>query len=151
MRLLTPREVAAEARERGGATLLFGGEISGLDPAELLRCHATACIPTAPEQSSLNLAQAVGVFASELFVAAGTGAPPARSAAPPASADMLRRLEDALRHLLENSPWRDASRPKNAIAQLMQPLYRAGLSDDEVRQWLVALGKAARRDAPPRD
>jgi tRNA(Leu) C34 or U34 (ribose-2'-O)-methylase TrmL len=40
-RLLTPREVAEMALERGAPTLLFGGEINGLDPSELLRCQRT--------------------------------------------------------------------------------------------------------------
>jgi TrmH family RNA methyltransferase len=143
MRVLTPHQLAAEAAQHGSVTLLFGGEINGLAPAELLRCHAAATIPTAPEQSSLNLAQAVSVFAAELFAA--YGALPARPATPMASGDLMQRLEEALRHLLEASAWRDANRGKNAIAELMQPLYRAQLTDDEVRAWLVALGKAVQR------
>ena len=51
VQVLTPREVAEEAARRGPPTLLFGGEINGLDPAELLRCHAVSVVPTAPEQS----------------------------------------------------------------------------------------------------
>lgn len=150
MQVLTPREVAELARERGAPTLLFGGEINGLDPAELLRCHAVSCVPTAPAQSSLNLAQAVCVFAAELFAAHGAAAagPEAdvpRAAVPMADTAMLQRLEVALRSLLESSAWAGASRPKNAIAALMQPFYRANLTDDEVRAWLVALHKAAQR------
>lgn len=143
MSLLTPREVAEQSRERGAPTLLFGGEIHGLAPAELLRCHAAACIPTAADQSSLNLSHAVAVFAAELFVAHRDAAPATR--APTTDAMMLQRLEQALRELLETSAWQDASRPKNAIAALMQPFYRAGLTDDEVRCWLVALSKARQR------
>jgi len=143
--VLTPREVAELARERGAPTLLFGGEINGLDPAELLRCHAVSCIPTAPEQSSLNLAQAVCVFAAELFAAHGASSPPPGIAAPTADTAMLQRLEVALRELLESSAWAGASRPKNAIAALMQPFYRANLTDAEVRAWLVALNKAGQR------
>ncbi|HEX5053906.1 MAG TPA: TrmH family RNA methyltransferase [Planctomycetota bacterium] len=142
--VLTPREVAEAARERGAPTLLFGGEINGLDPAELLRCHAVSRIPTAPEQSSLNLAQAVAIHAAELFVAHGQ-----REAETPAAAladtGMLQRLEQALRHLLETSAWTDATRRKNAIAELVQPFYRARLTDAEVRAWLTALNKAAQR------
>ncbi|MEO6595851.1 MAG: TrmH family RNA methyltransferase [Planctomycetota bacterium] len=147
MRVLTPREVATEAVERGAPTLLFGGEINGLDPAELLRCHAVSRIPTAPEQSSLNLAQAVCIYAAELFLAHGQATPTTPGAPPTALADtgMMQRLEQALRHLLETSAWTDATRPKNAIADLMQPLYRAQLTDAEVRAWLVALNKAVRR------
>jgi TrmH family RNA methyltransferase len=149
-RVLTPREVAAGARDRGALTLVFGGEQHGLRPDELLRCHATARIPVAPAQTSLNLAQAVCVFAAELFA---VGAMPAAAPAPlppdpaaqPASAAMLQHLERALAELLGNSAWRDAMRPERAIAELMQPFYRAEARDDEVRLWLVALGKAGQR------
>jgi len=143
-RVLTPREVAAEAVARDGdVTLLFGGEINGLNPGWLLRCNALAVIPTAPEQSSLNLAQAVAVFGAELFAASGAAAP--APAVPMASAELMQRLEQALRHLLETSAWRDANRGKHAIAELMQPLWRAQLTEDEVRAWLVAMNKAVQR------
>jgi tRNA C32,U32 (ribose-2'-O)-methylase TrmJ len=58
---------------------------------------------------------------------------------------MLQRVEDSLRRLLENSDWIKANRPKNSIAALMQPLYRADLTEKEVHAWLVALGKALPR------
>jgi TrmH family RNA methyltransferase len=141
MRVLSPREVAAAAAVHGAPTLLFGGEIDGLGPAELLRCHAVSRIPTAPAQPSLNLAQAVCVHAAELFAACG--AQPAPPAPPLAPAALMQRLEAALRHLLATGAWADADRGKHAIAGLMQPLYRAQLTDAEVRAWLVALGKAA--------
>lgn len=51
-RILSPRELAAEALERGAPTLLFGDENSGLDNLELLRCHDVSTIATSPEQSS---------------------------------------------------------------------------------------------------
>lgn len=146
LRVLTPRELAREAGERGELTLLFGGEQNGLEPAELLRCHAAATIPTASAQPSLNLAQAVVVFAAELFVQlAAARTSEAASAPPRASAEMLRRLEQALASLLGESAWTDATRGKHAIAELVQPFWRAQLTDDEVRSWLVALGKAAQR------
>jgi TrmH family RNA methyltransferase len=146
MRVLTPREVAAEALQRGAPTLLFGGEVNGLHSEELRRCHAVSVIPTAPEQSSINLAQAVCLYAAELFHACHSD--PTAAAVPPtaepslASTDMLQRLELALRHLLEKSSWNDGTRPKDAIAQLMQPFYRAHLTDAEVNGWLVACRKA---------
>ncbi len=143
-RVLTPREVAEGAREHGAPTLVFGGEINGLEPKELLRCHAVARIPTAPAQTSLNLAQAVCVFAAELFAANGDPTP--APAPPRATAALMARLEDHLRHLLETSAWADASRKKHAIAELMQPLWRAQLTEAEVHAWLTALGKAAQRE-----
>lgn len=141
-RVLTPRQLAEESRVRGAPTILFGGEQHGLEPGELRRCQAVATIPVAPQQTSLNLAQAVCVFAAELFAVCGEAA----AVAPPvaaAPAELMQRLELALASLLQDSAWRDASRPKHAIAELMQPLWRAQLTEDEVRLWLVALGRAA--------
>ena len=151
-RQLTPRQVADEAAQRGAPTLLFGGEIHGLDPAEMLRCHVVSCVPTAPEQSSLNLGQAVGIYGAELFAASEMGkesvplaAGTENADAPLASTQILQHLEDALRRMLENSAWSRADRPKNSIAALMQPLYRADLTEKEARAWLVALGRATPR------
>ncbi|MBM3961161.1 MAG: RNA methyltransferase [Planctomycetes bacterium] len=147
-RVLTPRQFVDESLRRGAPTLVFGGEQHGLEPGELLRCHAVATIPVAPQQTSLNLAQAVCVFAAELFagwLAAGgaaAGAAPPAAVPAPAPAELMHRLEATLAALLQDSAWRDASRPKHAIAELLQPLWRAGLTEAEVRLWLVALGRA---------
>lgn len=148
VRVLTPRELAAEAAARGAPTLLFGGEIGGLEPAELRRCHAVSTIPVAAAQSSLNLAQAVAIHAAELFAAHGAGtvaaAPPAPTV-PGAPAALLRRLELALARLLADSAWHDADRSRHALAELLQPFWRAAPTEPEVRAWLVALGKATQR------
>lgn len=145
--VLSPRDVAAAARERGAPTLVFGGEDHGLDAAQLLRCHAVSTIPTAPEQTSLNLAQAVCIHAAELFLACGDAARrvPPPPAPPPADTAALQRIEAALHDLLAASAWVRADRPKDALARLMQPLYRAHLTDDEANAWLVALRRAAQR------
>lgn len=145
--VLTPRQVAEQARERGAPTLVFGGEIHGLEKEELLRCHAVSTIPTGSSQSSLNLAHAVTVYAAELFHALHEAHPEAQPAhpAPCAPAEMLHHLERLLHELLHGSRWAKKSRPKHAIAELMQPFYRARMTDQEVRSWLVALGKAAQQ------
>jgi TrmH family RNA methyltransferase len=147
MALLTPRELVAAMAERGPPTLLFGGELSGLTRAELLHCHTASTIPVAASQSSLNLAQAVCVYAAELFAAFGhqhadRWMPPL---AAPADPSLMQRLEEALTRLLAGSAWLDASRPKTAVADLLQPLFRAGLTEGEVRAWLNAVNKAAQR------
>lgn len=150
-RVLTPREVAVEAQRFGAPTLVFGGEQNGLFPAELLRAHVVSTIPVASEQSSLNLAQAACVYFAELFAAHGGPAVTDAPRVPAASAAMMQRLEEALARLLADSAFGDASRGRHAIAELMQPLWRARLDDDEVREWLVALGKAAQTPRrPPR-
>jgi TrmH family RNA methyltransferase len=148
--LLTPRQVAEQAAERGGPTLLFGCEESGLPNHALLRCHAVSCIPVAPEQSSLNLAQAVLVYAAELFAAAaahdpGLATAPLPPAAPAAPAGLLQHLEQALDGALRNSAWADKCRPKDALGELMQPFYRAGMTEAEARAWLLALTRIVRR------
>ncbi|MAI78852.1 MAG: rRNA methyltransferase [Deltaproteobacteria bacterium] len=147
-RSISPREVAEESILRGAPTLLFGGEISGLDPAEMLRCHAVSTVPTSGSQSSLNLAQAVCVYGHELFSAIDLRTRSVekgvqRSGVEDAYAtrEMLQRLEDVLLDLLTDTDWIKATRNKNAIAELIQPFYRAGLTDKEVRAWLVAFGK----------
>lgn len=147
VQVLTPREVAEEAARRGPPTLLFGGEINGLDPAELLRCHAVSVVPTAPEQSSLNLAQAVCVYGAELFAACKRPDAARAPREPAASTELLQQLERLVEHALNQSQWAKANRPKNAIGQLMQPLYRAGLTESEVHAWMSAMGKIYR----PRD
>ncbi|MBL8723705.1 MAG: rRNA methyltransferase [Planctomycetes bacterium] len=148
-RLLTPRQVATEAAERGAPTLLFGDEVHGLGNLELLRCHDVATIPTAPEQSSLNLAQAVLVFAYELFVALGApgAAPPPvpTGLQAPASDELLQQFERKLQHALATSAWADADRHKSALAELVQPLRRGRPTEAEVRAWLTALGKVVQR------
>lgn len=49
--------------------IVFGREVSGLTNEELRCCHAISTIPAAVNHPSLNLAQAVMVYAYELFKA----------------------------------------------------------------------------------
>jgi len=83
-----PREAAREVLEttRTGqdVTLLLGREDRGLSNAELDLCDRAVVIPTHPDHSSLNLAQAFLVIAYELWRAAegdGSFKEPRRSAA----------------------------------------------------------------------
>lgn len=154
--VLTPRQVAEQARQRGAPLLLFGCEENGLDNHELRRCHDVSTIPVAPAQSSLNLAQAVLVYAAELFAAAAAQAPelalPPPPPPPPAPAALLQHLERQLREALVGSTWGAKSRGVDALGELLQPFYRAGLTEVEVRAWLVALSRIVRRrDGGPPD
>ncbi|GGM91507.1 tRNA (cytidine/uridine-2'-O-)-methyltransferase TrmJ [Thermus composti] len=54
-------------RVKGEVALVFGRETFGLTNEELEPAHLIGTIPAAPEQPSLNLAQAVVVFAYELY------------------------------------------------------------------------------------
>src|SRR5690349_1809248 len=62
----------AEAGQ-GEVALVFGTERAGLSARQVSRCHLIAMIPANEAFSSLNLAQAVQVFAYELRMAAGGG------------------------------------------------------------------------------
>jgi tRNA/rRNA methyltransferase len=65
--VLDVRAAAARARELGGpVAFVFGSEQAGLSNEEILACQYLVHIPSDPEYSSLNLAQAVQVVAYEL-------------------------------------------------------------------------------------
>lgn len=69
----SPEECAAAIHGKAGSVqhpaLIFGRESDGLTGAELARCHAATSVPLATEQPSLNLAQAVLVYARALYQA----------------------------------------------------------------------------------
>lgn len=70
---LEARAFAAQAAQRIAAgqevALVFGDERSGMSNDDLSRCHALARIPTGHAQPSINLAQALTIFAYELRLA----------------------------------------------------------------------------------
>ena len=57
--------------------VLFGREDFGLSSHQISICHLTASVPMATKNPSLNLAQAVQVFAYEIFLASVTEMPTA--------------------------------------------------------------------------
>ena len=56
--------------------LLFGREDFGLSTSQISRCQLIASVPMAAKNPSLNLAQAVQVFAYEVFLASAGDIPP---------------------------------------------------------------------------
>ena len=134
-RRLSPPEVAREALARsaeGRTALVFGDERSGLTNADVDRCHDLSAIPTADAQPSMNLAQAVVVYAWELRRAALEAAQAARRPAPPPPAGAtdaeLAAIEDGLR-----------AAERHAVRDLAAALRRARLSRREARLWLAAM------------
>lgn len=69
----SPRDAAVQALAAIGqgrqVAIVFGNERTGLENDELKLCHAAVLIPSDPDYSSLNLAQAVQVIAYEMRVA----------------------------------------------------------------------------------
>jgi tRNA/rRNA methyltransferase len=149
-RRLGPPEVAAEALARapGRTAIVFGDERSGLTSAELDRCHDLSAIPTAPEQPSMNLAQALVVYGWELRRAtlaadAADAAPRTRAALAGATDAELQRVEEALRDALRTARFL-AGPERHAVRDLVQTLRRGQLSKREARLWLAALKKLGR-------
>lgn len=69
--VLTPAEVAetikAKISKGDDIAIVFGPERTGLTIEDAMRCNVLSMIPSNPEYASLNLAQAVQVFAYEIW------------------------------------------------------------------------------------
>jgi tRNA/rRNA methyltransferase len=142
-RRLAPDEVAREALARAGEgtiAIVFGDERSGLTNAEVDRCDDLSAIPSEAEQPSLNLAQAVLVYAWELRRAALRAAPAPRRRGDAAGATdaELAEVEEALRGALRAGGFL-AGPERHAVRDLAATLRRARLSRREARLWLAAL------------
>ena len=70
------QEIAAISQDQQ-VGLLFGREDFGLSTSQISRCQLIASVPMAAKNPSLNLAQAVQVFAYEVFLASADTIPPA--------------------------------------------------------------------------
>ena len=153
---LGPREAAErllEAAGQGPVALLFGRERTGLENAELQRCHASVGIPTDPGFSSLNLAAAVQVLAYELrravLAQAGGELPSGRpmppvDVEPPATAD---ELEGYFRHLdqaLHDIDFHKGKPPEMVMSRLRRLYLRAGLDAREIKILRGILSEAQR-------
>lgn len=134
--MLAPREAAARlTAETGPVAVVFGCERSGLDNTTLDRCHALIQVPTNPEYSSLNLAQAVQIMAYELRLAtleAGCSDVADKPLPVPASdtrmAVFFARLEQTLRIIRFSTPGQDETLHR----RLRRVFLRARPDDDEL-------------------
>jgi TrmH family RNA methyltransferase len=143
-RLVSPRELAdALAQDPPGTptALVFGPESSGLTNDELASASLLVRIPTAPEQPTLNLAQAVLIVAYELFLArkahpAGTAAAPAggpvAAAESRATGDELAGFFSQLETLLRRVRFARDSTIAGVERDLRQLLSRAAPTRREV-------------------
>lgn len=142
---MDPPAFAAEvARRPGRIALVFGDERSGLGRDALSRCHALTRIPSHPRQPSLNLAQAICVYAYALAVGPERAS---RPGARPGTDAELRRLETVLEDLLRAAGF---VRPGRAgVGPLVAPWRRSGLTRAEIRVWESAIRTLARSLSKP--
>jgi TrmH family RNA methyltransferase len=143
---LHPAELARQAAAgavRGRTALVFGGERDGLRAEELRRCDALSRIPTEAGQPSLNLAQAVAVYAWALREQA-VPAPEGPAAGPRGASDEeLRQVEAALRGALRRGGFLSGPE-RHAVQDLAATLRRGRLSRREARLWVAALRRLGR-------
>jgi TrmH family RNA methyltransferase len=129
---LTPRQFAEtlDACASGGAAaVVFGPENQGLTTVERSLCHVTVRIPSAPEQPSLNLAQAVLVLAYELQMAARDEHVEPRERV---CAGEYEEAIDALRVALVDIGYLNRANPDAIMGELRDLLWRSAPSPREV-------------------
>jgi tRNA/rRNA methyltransferase len=139
--ILTPPEAARRLREasaQGVRTgLLFGGERAGLDNDEVSLADAVITIPTNPDFSSLNLAQAVLLNAYEWFRAADE-TPPSRTEYGPLAhkatrEDMFNLFEHLEDELKKSGFLFPPDKADSMMRNIRAMLNRADFTDMDVR------------------
>ena len=132
--VITPRKAAASiaehckraGNEEDSVALVFGPEDRGLENAETALCSHLVTIPTAPDASSLNLAQAVLILLYECFTAGLDHAyhpdrtPKGRKHSRAATVEEQERLFAAMEKTLVRIDFL----PENNAEWFMQPLRR---------------------------
>jgi len=120
------------ASRRGGVTVLFGREHSGLSNSELDRCHFQLTIPSVEDFSSLNIAAAVQIMAYELRVARLIGQP---EVVVPESAVTMAEMEQFYRHLetvLVAIGFLDPDNPRHLMRRLRRLYNRLSPDSNEM-------------------
>ncbi|UCF20787.1 MAG: TrmJ/YjtD family RNA methyltransferase [Gemmatimonadota bacterium] len=160
---LRPREAAAEivaaAATEQSVALVFGREDRGLSNEDLDLCSRIVVIPTDPQATSLNLAQAVLILAYEIRLAAAGELPfkrPRRDA-PPATREELESLFGEVEASLRAIDFFKAHKVTPIMRTIRQVAARADLDNREsallkamayeVRNFMARRGLT---EAPPR-
>jgi TrmH family RNA methyltransferase len=158
---LDPRQAAIEllrASTNGPVAMLFGNERTGLENAELDRCHFLSVIPTMPEFSSLNVAQAIQLYCYELHQAARGLAPTSQTPTylsvlgenltpTPVGAEVMEHFFGHLEATLHELEFLDPQNPRHLMTRLRRLFLRATPDASEIhilRGVLAALGKKSR-------
>lgn len=133
---------AEEATPDARVAILFGREDRGLTNDGLDRCHAVSIIPTSPDYSSLNLAQAALVLAYEIFLVLDGGLeemPKGRRATRPPTHAETEQMFDAIADGLSRIEFYKARKPEAVMRTLRTIISRAEPDLREARL-LAAVG-----------
>ena len=118
---------------RGDVALVFGTERTGLTVAEVGKCGLIATIPSNATYSSLNVAQAVQVFAYELRIASET--PDNESAVEPVNLATHEEVEHFYEHLertLYSTGFLNPAQPGRLMQRMRRLFARSRLEKEEV-------------------
>jgi tRNA (cytidine32/uridine32-2'-O)-methyltransferase len=141
--LLTPGNLAdhiADHSRSGKVVIMFGTERTGLTNDEADICRYLSTVDTAPEQPSLNLAQAVMLYAWEIRQAMQRAGAP-RSTGQPRNAQQsgVRRPEMRVRHPHRSTRLPTQIELDNMYAHLAHAMQSVGYSEHETIKFLTYL------------
>ncbi len=131
--------VAAQPRAR--VAFVFGPEDHGLSNDDLNYCQRLITIPTAPEYSSINLAQSVMLVAYELFLALSSGADSDRQAVAdshrarmlaPAPVTQIEAMLERMERALIAIGFLSTDNPERIMFALRDLLGRTGMNSREL-------------------
>ena len=125
------RRIIAEATV-GEVALVFGTERAGLTADEVSRCQSIAVIPTNWDYSSLNLAQAVQVFAYELRMAAIGEQVYSQHPADLATHDEAEGFYQQLEETFYSTGFLDPKEPKRLMQRMRRMFARARIEKKEL-------------------
>lgn len=143
--LMQPREFAASIsasltasntdQSTLQAALVFGNERFGLSNEQVERCNVLLHVPTNPDYSSLNLAQAVQIMAYECRMAtvASTHMPSGIGfQGELAKAEQIEGMFNHLEQALTDIDFLDPTHPKKLMSRLRRLFSRSALETEEV-------------------
>ncbi len=147
----TPDEAIASLSAEQNTALVFGPERTGLENSEIAMCDALITIPTAPENSSLNLGQSMVVLGYEWFTHT-LNTPAKESTHIPATKSDWTGLFDQLEGYLDEVNYYRVAEKKPTMQHNLQTfLMRGQWSEQEVRSFrgvLRSLWEKKHRNTP---
>lgn len=130
---VTSAELVSKQSDATQVAIVFGREHAGLTNEELLRCHYHINIPSNPEYSSLNLAQAVQIVAYEMRMKLlSPDAQVAIRTEEYATADEIEQFYTHLKEVFIDIQFLKTSNPRRLMQRVRRLFNRVNLEKMEV-------------------